>query len=229
MSALTWYNKNWPKVGIVGSAALAGALAWGGDRMSRTQAFAVANLATLGAHQYEEHVYPGYFGGVFNRYLRNSDSPDNYPVDARTAMIINTVMAYPFTAAPALFPNNKWLALGNALFGFTQTLGHCVAIPAKSKVPYVPGAVTALFIYAPLGAAWLREQARTNGPYTRADIAKGIACTLGFAVVGLALPQKLLADKNSPYRAQPYQVNIPEWNHMGTRPAPLPTATEDQA
>lgn len=218
--ALAWYDKNWPKIGAVGSTALAGLLAARGTSMSRTRAFAVANLATLGAHQFEEHTWPGYFAGVFNRYVLGSDTPATEPVDARTATVINTVMAYPFAVAPVLFPNARWLALGNAFFGFTQTLGHCLAMPVRSKVPYVPGAVTAAGLYAPVGAAWIREHARADGPLTRSDVAKGLACAAAFAVVGVVGPRKALANATR-HPAQPYQVTVPAWNHVDALEARL--------
>jgi len=60
-------------------------------------------------------VYPGYFPGQFNRGLCNSDSPRNYPLNARTAMVINTCLAY-------AIGRQDWAkgvagAVGSAVFG----------------------------------------------------------------------------------------------------------------
>ncbi|MDO4252517.1 MAG: HXXEE domain-containing protein [Rothia sp. (in: high G+C Gram-positive bacteria)] len=211
MSALNWYIKNWPKIGIVASTGIAGWLAVKGKSTSSSRALALANLATLGAHQFEEHVFPGYFTGVFNQRIAQSQTPENYPTNARTAMLINTALAYPFNLAPVVWPQKKWLGLAPVLFGFSQALGHCLAMPLRAKTPYVPGAITTVLLYVPIGAAWIKEE-KDNGGFTRSDLAKTAAYVSAYIVGGIILPQKKLNLKDSVYKAQPYQLKIPSWN-----------------
>ncbi|HWB68913.1 MAG TPA: hypothetical protein VG518_02955, partial [Solirubrobacterales bacterium] len=60
------YTENWPKVGAVLGAGVAGATALGSKKLSRPQTLAALNFAALTAHQFEEYVEPGYFPGQFN-------------------------------------------------------------------------------------------------------------------------------------------------------------------
>lgn len=175
------------------------------DRLTKPQILSAANLIALLAHQYEEYQYPGYFPGQFNRGVFNSDSPRNYPLNAQTAMIINTGFAYPFYLAPVLFPKKKWLGLAPVLLGWGQVVGHGLVIPLKSGAKYGPGFLTALLLHLPIGIAYVRALGRQS-PVSQADWTKGLAGVVAGAVFGVALPNFLLRDRNSPYAFTAAQI-----------------------
>ncbi len=152
----------------------------------------------LMAHQYEEYVDPGYFPGQFNRGLFNSESPRNYPLNAQTAMVINTALAYPFYLAPVVFPKKRWLGLAPVLVGWAQIVVHGIVIPRKAGATYGPGILTALLLHLPIGIGYLKAAGRA-GPIGRDDWAKGFACAVFSAVFGVAVPNMVLRDRNSPY------------------------------
>lgn len=51
-------------------------------------------------HQFEEYRWPGYFAGLFNNVMFKSDTPDHYPLNTQSAMIINVAIAYVFYLLP---------------------------------------------------------------------------------------------------------------------------------
>jgi hypothetical protein len=104
---LATYRAHWPRIGALIAMLVGAVTAVAGRRLTKPQILSAANLMALMAHQYEEYVEPGYFPGQFNRGLFKSDSPRNYPLNAQTAMVINTCLACPFYVAPVVFPKNR--------------------------------------------------------------------------------------------------------------------------
>jgi hypothetical protein len=196
---LARYRAQWPRVGAVIALLVGGATVAAGGRLSRPQVLSAANLMALMAHQYEEYVYPGYFPGQFNRGLCNSDSPRNYPLNARTAMVINTCLAYPFYVAPVVFPKNRWLGLAPVLVGWSQIVLHGIVIPRKAGAVYGPGILTALLLHLPIGVGYIGAVVGREGAIGRQDWAKGVAGAVGSAVFGVVVPNMVMRDPNSPY------------------------------
>ncbi len=121
------YRDNWFNVGAVLAIAIAGALALSHQRkLSRSRLFSALNFAASLVHQFEEYGFPGYFPGHLNSGLFKSDKPDRYPLNANSALIINTALAYPFYVLPVLF-------------GFSQAVGHGFIFPASRRSATAPG------------------------------------------------------------------------------------------
>jgi hypothetical protein len=133
------YRDNWFNVGAVLAIAIAGALALSHRRLSRPRLFSALNLAALLAHQFEEYGFPGYFPGLLNAGLFKSDKPDRYPLNANSALIINTALAYPFYVLPVPFPKRRWLGLAPVLFGFGQAVFHGIVPPSARRPATAPG------------------------------------------------------------------------------------------
>jgi hypothetical protein len=177
---------------------IGGTTAASARRLTKPQILSTANLMALMAHQFEEYVYPGYFPGQFNRGLFNSDSPRNYPLNPQTAMVINTCLAYPFYVAPVLFPKNKSLGLTPVLVGWSQIVLHGIVIPRKAGAKYGPGVATALLLHLPIGIGYVMA-VRQHGALRRAVWAKGLGGAVDSAVFGVAVPNMVMRDRNSPY------------------------------
>jgi hypothetical protein len=84
------------------------------------------------------------------------------------------------------------------LLGITQAVAHGVLMPRVAGARYSPGALTAGLLHLPIGITYLRA-VRAEGPIGRDDWTKSLLVLLGFFVFGVATPNVLGADKNSPY------------------------------
>ena len=196
------YRRQWPRVAAVQAMALGGAsLLAGRKTQTNLRALSVMNAMTMCAHQYEEYVDPGYLPGQVNVGIFKSGQPLNYPFNANSAMCAN--ISFRALYVPAMiFPKVKWLGLPPVLLGITQALAHggmSVAIARdESRARYSPGTLTAVLLHLPIGITYLRAL-RAQGPISRSDWLKTGAVLLIFAGLGVAAPNVLLADKNSPY------------------------------
>lgn len=139
MSLLDRYRDNWPRVGAVLGAGLAGATALASRRLTKPQTLSALNLAALTAHQYEEYEDPGYFPGQFNGGIFHSTQPDRYPLNTNTALIVNVPLAYTFYALPIVFPKHRVLGIAPVMFGFLQAVGHGAIFPKLAGDRYSPG------------------------------------------------------------------------------------------
>ncbi|HXW58981.1 MAG TPA: HXXEE domain-containing protein [Solirubrobacteraceae bacterium] len=178
--------------------ALSGSLVVTHKKLSKPQLFAALNFLALLVHQYEEYEYPGYFPGQFNAGVLHSDEPDHYPLNPDIAMIINTVIGYPAYILPVAFPKKRWIGLAPVLFGFTQAVAHGLIINRLGKARYSPGFLASFFLHVPIGIAYI-QALRAEGPIDHADWLKARVCAFALGAGGLAAPNLLLRDKNSPY------------------------------
>jgi len=195
---LASYRAQWPRIGAMIAMLVGGVTATAARRLTKPQIFSAANLMALMAHQYEEYVDPGYFPGQFNRGLFKSDSPRNYPLNPQTAMVINTCLAYPFYLAPVLFPKKRWLGLAPVLVGWSQIVLHGIVIPRKAGAKYGPGFVTALLLHLPIGINYVKAVGQESA-LGRQDWAKGLVGAVASVVFGVAVPNMVMRDRNSPY------------------------------
>jgi hypothetical protein len=173
--------------------------------MSKLQLLSMMNLIALLVHQYEEYQDPGWFPGQFNRGMFKSDTPQNYPLNTHSAMCINTWVAYPFYIAPVLAPRKKWLGLGPVLFGIGQAVGHGIIFPRIAGDKYSPGFLASILLHVPIGFTYIRAL-REDDRLSRSDWRKGMAYQAAFSVLGVAAPNLLLRDRQSPYAFTDAQI-----------------------
>lgn len=185
--------------------AVAGATALAAGKMTKPQVLSVLNFGALLVHQYEEMQDPGWFPGQFNGGIFKSDSPRNYPMNANTAVCVNTALAYPFYIAPVLAPKKKWLGLAPVLFGMGQAVGHGIVFPRIAGDRYSPGFLAAALLHVPLGIAYIKAL-QEEGPIARADWVKALVYQATCSVLGVAVPNLLMRDKNSPYAFRKSQM-----------------------
>ncbi|MGO4953416.1 HXXEE domain-containing protein [Paenibacillus sp. DRB1-1] len=115
-------------------------------------------------HQFEEYRWPGYFAGLFNNVMFKSDTPDHYPLNTQSAMIINVAIAYVFYLLPVWFPQVVWLGLAPVFMGFFQVVWHGIVVNIKAKTLYNPGLITALFLHVPVGIWYIHEIVKQDIP-----------------------------------------------------------------
>jgi hypothetical protein len=196
--SLDGYRRQWPRVGGVLAMALGGITALTAGRMSKPQTLSAVNFGALLVHQYEEYQDPGWFPGQFNHGLFKSDSPRNYVLNTNSALCVNTAFAYPYYIAPILFPRTRWLGLSPVLFGMGQAVGHGIIFPRLAGDKYSPGFLASALLHVPIGITYIRA-VQADRPLTKAEWAAAIAYTVAFAAVGVAGPNIVMHDKNSPY------------------------------
>ncbi|MNO24905.1 hypothetical protein D3C76_147350 [compost metagenome] len=76
---------------------------WG--TLSRINSILWLSFVAILLHQFEEYRWPGYFAGLFNKALFHSETPERYPLNKQSAMIINIIIAYVFYLPPVFFPS----------------------------------------------------------------------------------------------------------------------------
>lgn len=157
-------------------------------------------------HQFEEYRWPGYFPGVFNLALFKSHSPDNYPLNKQSAMIINVVIAYIFYLIPIFFPSIIWLGMAPVLMGFFQIIFHGIIINVRAKSIYNPGLASALFVHLSVGI-WYINYVYEQHLITLSD---WIWSTLYFAIavyIFIVKGNLWLKNKNSIHKFSPNQLS----------------------
>jgi hypothetical protein len=201
--SLRTYRARWPRIGGAVAMGVVGTTALAAGKLTTPQRFAALNFAALLVHQYEEYQAPGYFPGQFNRGLFKSATPRTYPLNADTAMWINTALGYPYYLAPVAFPAKKWLGLAPALFGFGQALAHGAVFPRRGRVAgsaytFSPGFLAALLLHVPVGLAYIRAL-QEEDPIGRGDWAKAVAYLAASALLGVGVPNIVLRNEESPH------------------------------
>jgi Protein of unknown function with HXXEE motif len=167
------------------------------------------NFALLAFHEFEEYGWPGGEPAVMNKALQPSATPDRYPVNQNSAMIVNTVAAYPFLLAPAIFPGQIWLGLAGVLFWLAQFVVHGILTNAKFRTLYNPGMLSTL---VGLGLiVFYAYYVESNNLASVWDWVGGVVAMAVFAfIVLLKLGYGWLADKNSPYQFSDAEMR--RWN-----------------
>jgi len=198
------YRRQWPRVAAVTAMALGGTSVLAGRKELSPRALAVMNAMTMCAHQYEEYVDPGWFPGMVNVGIFSSEQPHNHPFNANSAMCAN-VFFRALYVPPILFPKVPWLGLPPALLGIGQAFAHGVLMPRVLHTRYTPGALTAALLHVPIGVSHLAGL-RAQGPIGRGTWLKSAGVLAGFLVFGVAAPNVLLADENSPHAFTDHQL-----------------------
>jgi hypothetical protein len=187
------------------------------------------NAMTMCAHQYEEYVDPGYLPGQVNVGIFKSDQPLNYPFNANSAMCANIFFRALYVPA-MIFPKVKWLGLPPALLGITQAFayGAMSARIARDefRAKYSLGTLTAVLLHMPIGITYLRAL-HAQGPIGRNDWIRSAVVLLIFALFGVAAPNVLLADKNSPHAFTARQIG--PYNTEMSEEVPDKTTAEAEA
>ena len=122
---------------------------------------------------------------------------------------------------PMLFPEVKWLGLPPALLGIFQGIAHTAVMPliTKAKYPYSPGALTSTLLHIAIGITYIRAL-RARGGIERGDWVKSAAVMGAFLVIGVALPNLALRDKNSPHEFTAHQMGPYEPDEPDPQEAP---------
>ena len=204
---MNFLRKNWYHLGAVLFLALAVVVVFWGGQMAPLRRILLLSFMALLVHQFEEYAYPGGFPPVFNiGWHREIETPDRYPLNRMSCLFVNVFAAYPFYLLPVFFPDLIWLGLAQMLFGMVgQLIVHGIVINHKLHSFYNPGLGAVVFLHVPIGVYYIRY-VYAHGLIRLWDWVAAIACTGLAALLIVALPVRLLQDRNSPYPFDPQEM-----------------------
>ncbi|KKO54911.1 HXXEE domain-containing protein [Paenibacillus sp. DMB20] len=195
---MNFLRKHWQDAGIAVGIAVCIYLLMNPVTLSGITGILWLSFVAMLVHQFEEYRWPGYFAGLFNAAIFKSETPDKYPLNKQSAMIINLIIAYVFYLLPVLFPYAIWLGLAPVLMGFFQVVWHGIFANVRAKTVYNPGLFAAVFLHVPIGI-WYISYIVSHELATASDWVWG---TIYFAVAVYVLiiqGNLWLKNKNTPY------------------------------
>ncbi len=157
------------------------------------------NFIALLIHQYEEYGFPGGEPAIMNMVIQPSDTPNRYPLNQNSAMIINVMAAYFLYLIPVFRPDIVWLGIAPTLFGIAQFIIHGIVTPKKLGQFYNPGLGAVVLLHFPIGGLIIYYLI-SNHLATPFDWIGGVIYMFAFTFLTLMkMTYTWLADKNSPY------------------------------
>jgi hypothetical protein len=206
MQSETWrgvmkfYRNNWYYIGGIYFVILSFILGlWGYNHVSHIQLILIYSFMALLVHQFEEYALPGGFPAIMNSVLsREKEQPDRYPLNKNSCFIVNVVLGYTFYLSAVIFPDAIWLGLTQVLFGMLQFLIHGIVINVRMKTFYNPGLAAVIFLHFPVGIYYIWYVV-SNGLITTADYIWGFIAVIIAAILIVALPVRVLANRNTKY------------------------------
>ncbi|MBL6445992.1 HXXEE domain-containing protein [Fulvivirga sp. 29W222] len=108
------------------------------------------SFASVLLHQFEEYRYPGYFPGMFNKVMFNSDLPDRFPLNTQSSLIINMGGWGLYFLAALLAQKAIWLCIVSMLVSVGNFVIHTFVFNIKGKTFYNPGMVTSILLFLPI-------------------------------------------------------------------------------
>jgi len=157
------------------------------------------SLGSLFLHQVEEWRYPGYFPGMVNKAMFNSDLPDRYPLNANSGMLVNVVLGWGgYILAALLWRHAIWLAIATILVSAGNILAHTIIFNIKGKTFYNPGLITCWLFFAPIVYLFF-DLVISQNLATPSDWFIGVVLGIALNYFGVYKMIIWLADKNTPY------------------------------
>ncbi len=213
MKFFKFYSKNWYYIGGVLFVLLAFMVGFLGEGFNPLSKILTLSFMALLVHQFEEYALPGGFPAIMNSaWMGEKDVPDRYPLNRKSAFIVNVIGGYPFYILAILFPNLIWLGLAQVLFGMLQILIHGILINVKMKSWYNPGLAAVVFLHWPIGIYYIRY-IYVNGLIQPWHWLAGIGVTVLAAMLIINLPLQLLKNKKSEHAFSAEEMkrfNMPE-------------------
>ncbi|MDX2130340.1 MAG: HXXEE domain-containing protein [Chloroherpetonaceae bacterium] len=157
------------------------------------------SLISLFLHQLEEYRVVGTFPGMVNRVMYNSEIPDRYPLNAKTAVYVNVFVGWLFYFLAAIFGNSAiWLGIATILVSIGNTIAHTFIFNVKGKSYYNAGMATSLTLFLPC-AIFFFLTIHNDHLVTLTDYFIGIPLGVILNVIGILKFIDWFADKNTPY------------------------------
>lgn len=193
-------RRNWYNIGGIIAILSAIFLFFIWNDLSVLQRLLFLNFIAVLIHQYEEYGFPGGEPAIMNMAIQPSSTPDRYPLNQNSAMIINVGAAFILYLIPVFFPNVIWLGIAQVLFGLPQFIIHGIITPKKLGQFYNPGLGAVILLHFPIGTYYL-YYIHVNHLVTTWDWIFAVTYLAAFTYVTvIKMTYSWLADKDSPYK-----------------------------
>lgn len=190
-------KKHWQDAGLVLALAASGLFALFHTSLSPLQILLWISFITLLLHEFEEYRWPGGFPQFLNGAIFGSDQPDRYPLNTRSALVVNVLMGWPVYAAAAILAEKAvWLGMAAIVVSMGNILAHAVVFNIKARRFYNPGLATALLLFLPVSIAFFR-QIVGEGLASPADYLIGFSLGFFLIYVGILKTIDWMKDKNT--------------------------------
>lgn len=146
----TWYYYS---LGIAAATVIVLVAFWGSFTV--VQRLMLGMFIVIQLHFFEEFGYPGGFQYIGNVAECNSDHPDYYPLNQRSAAFGNNWVAFFAFLLPVFLPDVTWLVMGTVVFAVLELAMHLGFFNVKLRRWYNPGLATTLLGLVPLAIAYL--------------------------------------------------------------------------
>ena len=157
------------------------------------------SLITLWLHQFEEYRYPGYFPGMMNKVMFQSEQPDRYPLNTNTSLVVNVYIGWSLYLLAALLAEHAiWLAMASILVSFGNVLAHTFMFNIRGRTAYNPGMATAIILFLPLtvGFFYLIHDRHLVSPL---DYAIGVPFGIALNYVGILKTIDWMKNARTPF------------------------------
>lgn len=202
---MPFYRRHWYELGLIPVTITLLWLSLSWDAIGWTQRLVTLNFIAMLLHQFEEYGWPGGFPGLANGVLFKSSKPDRFPLSALTASVNNFCLSYVMYGIAAAFPSAGWLGIAGALLGFGQVFAHGWMENRALKSLYNPGLATAIFLFLPIGVAYLWI-GQTSGFFSGWDWTFGLIYLVVFMAIFQWWSFRYMPDENSAYPFSPEEM-----------------------
>lgn len=146
------YMNNWYYIGGIIFVVLALLLGLFGSQIDPMRRLMIVLYMCLLAHQFEEYAVPGGFPSAWNVGVSGeTELGDRYPLNTKSAFIVNICCAYPIYWLGIIFYDVHVLSIFITYFTMAQIFVHGIVMNRKMHTFYNPGVGTAVFIMVPTG------------------------------------------------------------------------------
>lgn len=193
------WRDHWYQIGAILFGMLAFDMIFWGGSLDQLTTFMVASFMALLAHQWDEYEYPGGAPLVINAVMYGErNGYDRFPGNMKSMFLVNVPAAYTLYFLGILFSDTVWLGLTIMYFGFFQLIGHGLIMNVKGKTLYNPGLATSIFLFTPLGIAYICYVEAQKIVQTVDYIYAGLGF-IAAVIFTLVIPIRSCMDRNSPY------------------------------
>jgi hypothetical protein len=192
-------RKHWFDLGGLLALVAAVYLATSFKAMGAQQIILWLSLVSLFIHQLEEYRYHGYFPGMVNAAVYQSDRPDRYPLNTQTSLVVNVVMGWvAYLLAALLGSQCIWLGIATVLISLGNFFAHTLFFNIKGKTFYNPGMITGIMLFLPI-AIWYYTTILADTHTRMTDWLIGVPLGIVLNYLGIVKLIDWLANRNTTY------------------------------
>ncbi len=191
-----WTYRHWYQVGMIFALAIAVFLAIHYQEIDPFKIILLLSLITLFLHQFEEYQWPGGFPQMVNAVMFKSPQPRRYPLNPRTAFIINVGLGWSAYLLAFIFASSAvWLAVATIVVSLGNFFAHTFLFNLKGHSYYNPGMATAALLFLPLTIYFFIFGIQ-HGLFTTTNLLVGILLGAALNYFGVIKLITLLAKKS---------------------------------